>query len=345
MARTKIKLGRSSKSLLNSYATSEYLDPYEIVFASDTKEIGVVGTDKTITWSGALDYTNIADNLRTASSSAKGLMSASDKVYLDSLIDIFENDEDSYVDTLTEILEIFKNYPESTSIINLINSKVAANPNITAINGAVKINYDAKGLVTGSTTLAVGDIPSLPGTKITSGKISSSYLNVGVTSSDVAAGNHSHTITDLNGPEGGTAGNIVVLGSGGIVTTVGGSTYLTPAQGNSAYLGISAKATDSSKLNNQLPSYYLNRANHTGSMPVDKIITSGWGVGNNYLLATGDNGSGVTYLAPGTYVKPASPALTGTPTAPTATRTTNTNQIATTKFVWDVISVIDGGDI
>jgi len=49
-------------------------------------------------------------------------------------------------------------------------------------------------------------------------------------------------------------------------------------------------------------------------------------------------GYGITDAAP-----LASPALTGTPTAPTATVATNTTQLATTAFVQAAISVIDGG--
>jgi phage-related tail fiber protein len=49
-------------------------------------------------------------------------------------------------------------------------------------------------------------------------------------------------------------------------------------------------------------------------------------------------GYGITDAAP-----LASPALTGTPTAPTATVETNTTQLATTAFVQAAISVIDGG--
>lgn len=44
---------------------------------------------------------------------------------------------------------------------------VAANEAITAKTGAVKINYDAKGLVTGSSALAATDIPNLTLAKIT----------------------------------------------------------------------------------------------------------------------------------------------------------------------------------
>ena len=40
-----------------------------------------------------------------------------------------------------------------------------------------------------------------------------------------------------------------------------------------------------------------------------------------------------------------SPAMTGTPTAPTASASTNTTQVATTAFVHSVASVISNSDI
>lgn len=47
------------------------------------------------------------------------------------------------------------------------------------------------------------------------------------------------------------------------------------------------------------------------------------------------------YVVGQAYAKLASPALTGTPTAPTASGGTNTTQIATTAFVASAISAID----
>ena len=62
-----------------------------------------------------------------------------------------------------------------------------------------------------------------------------------------------------------------------------------------------------------------------------------WGIsitGNAGAATTDANGDTFTT----TYAKLASPALTGTPTAPTATNGTNTTQIATTAFVQAAIT-------
>ena len=63
--------------------------------------------------------------LNEATTSLKGLMSAMDKTRLDDLWAVFDNgDDESFVDTLTEILEIFQNYPEGADIMAKLNQKV-----------------------------------------------------------------------------------------------------------------------------------------------------------------------------------------------------------------------------
>jgi len=71
-------------------------------------------------------------------------------------------------------------------------------------------------------------------------------------------------------------------------------------------------------------------------------------VDNTVYAGYGDDGSGnATSVKPiggeGTFAKLDSPALTGTPTAPTATGGTNTTQIATTQFVTSAISTAGSG--
>ena len=63
--------------------------------------------------------------LNEATTSLKGLMSAIDKTRLDNLWAVFDNGEnENFVDTLTEILEIFQNYPEGADIMAKLNQKV-----------------------------------------------------------------------------------------------------------------------------------------------------------------------------------------------------------------------------
>lgn len=67
---------------------------------------------------------------------------------------------------------------------------------------------------------------------------------------------------------------------------------------------------------------------------------------NSDNLFIGTSGANITVIGgAGTFAKKASPAFTGTPTAPTASNGTNTTQIATTAFVQNAVSTAGGGDM
>ncbi len=77
-----------------------------------TTTIANISLKKNITASALIN------NLREATDSLKGLMSSSDKQKLDDLWAIFDNGQDeSFVDTITELLAIFSDYPEGMDII------------------------------------------------------------------------------------------------------------------------------------------------------------------------------------------------------------------------------------
>lgn len=78
------------------------------------------------------------------------------------------------------------------------------------------------------------------------------------------------------------------------------------------YLGAGGGG-DADTLDSQDGTYYLDRANHTGAQAISTVTGLQTALDAKAPLA--------------------SPALTGTPTAPTATAGTNTTQIATTAFV------------
>lgn len=99
----------------------------------------------------------------------------------------------------------------------------------------------------------------------------------------------------------------------------------------------------------------IQRANHTGTQSADTLID---GTTNKAFLAT--ERTKLTGIATGATVNQSdattnaaialkadlvSPALTGTPTAPTATGGTNTTQLATTAFVASAISGLGGGTV
>lgn len=70
------------------------------------------------------------NNLRTilglASTSAQGLMSADDKAHLDALYALLASDDsDTVVNTIAEVLAVFSQYPEGTTIANALALKVA----------------------------------------------------------------------------------------------------------------------------------------------------------------------------------------------------------------------------
>ncbi len=96
--------------------------------------------------------------LNAATQSLQGMMSSTDKKRLDDLWAIFDNgDSEGFVDTLTEILEIFESYPEGADLVSALASKVDANTAIQPAT-ATKITYDSKGLVTGATSATLDDI-------------------------------------------------------------------------------------------------------------------------------------------------------------------------------------------
>lgn len=71
--------------------------------------------------------TEIEKIILTATSTANGFMSKEDKLHLDTLyrlLDETSNDADSFVNTISEILAIFNQYPEGTNLINALNGKV-----------------------------------------------------------------------------------------------------------------------------------------------------------------------------------------------------------------------------
>lgn len=62
----------------------------------------------------------LVNQLRTATDNDKGLMSAVDKGRLDTLYQILTDNEESWVDTIHEILEILENYPEGTNLAGVL---------------------------------------------------------------------------------------------------------------------------------------------------------------------------------------------------------------------------------
>ena len=95
-------------------------------------------------------------------------------------------------------------------------------------------------------------------------------------------------------------------------------------------LGVGDKATDSDKLDGQDSTYYA-----TATALANKLDKTAQAADSAKLGGTEAS----------SFAKLASPALTGTPTAPTAASTTNNTQIATTAFVKSLVGAANNGGI
>lgn len=208
MSRNIIKLARGTKSSIGTKLTNGDLAEYEIVYATDTKEIGVVNMGlASITWSGALDYANIADNLRVATQNKKGAMSAQDKTNLDTLMDLLgseSEDADQIVNNIREVLDAFENFPEGTDLLTkfteLDNGKVDKLTTGPTAGTYTKVTVNTEGQVTEGDGLAASDIPSLPASKITSGTLGVDRGGTGkatFTSGEVLVGNGTSAVSTL----------------------------------------------------------------------------------------------------------------------------------------------------
>lgn len=108
--------------------------------------------------SGDISVAELTGALNEATESLKGLLSASDKGKINSLWAIFDNGaNEDFVDTLTEILEVFASYPQGAELIEKLADKVDKNEAITA-STKTKISYDSKGLVTAGADATLDDI-------------------------------------------------------------------------------------------------------------------------------------------------------------------------------------------
>lgn len=171
----------------------------------------------------------------------------------------------------------------------------------------------ADGVTSVSGTGTVNGI-TLTGTVTSTGSLTlgGTLANVNLTSQVTG------TLPVLNGGTGTTTstgtGNVVLSNSPTLVTPVLG----TPASGNFS--------------------------SGTFTWPTFNQNTSGTAAGLSATLVVGSGGTGTTTsTGTGNVVLSASPTLSGTPLAPTATTGTNTTQLATTAFVQNSISAIAAG--
>lgn len=192
-----------------------------------------------------------------------------------------------------------------------------ANSGVTA-GTYTKITVDAKGRATVGTSLAAGDIPTITLSKI----------------SDAGTAASKNTGT--------ASGNIPILdGSGKIDVNVLPALAITDTfvvVSQAAMLALTAEVGDVAVRTDLNKTFILKTAgasvlaNWQELLTPTDIVTSVAGKTGAVTLSSSDVGLGnVTNESKATMFT--SPALTGTPTAPTASAATNTTQIATTAFV------------
>ena len=196
-------------------------------------------------------------------------------------------------------------------------SATLANSGVTA-GTYPKVTVDAKGRVTGGTSLDVADVPPLSLAKISDAGTAASK-NIGTASGNVP-------ILDSNGKLDSTIVPAIAISDTFVVNT------------QTAMLALTAEVGDICVRTDLNESYILKTAGASTLEHWQKLLTptspvqSVAGKTGTVTLAASDVGLGnVTNESKATML--ANAALTGTPTAPTAATTTNTTQVATTAFV------------
>lgn len=242
----------------------------------------------------------------------------------------------NWAETDPEALSFIQNKPT----LGALSSKNKANYS-TDIEGAPDLSIYLTTTVAGQTYLTKTDASS---TYLSKTDATATYQPKG----SYAAASHTHVtgdITNLNTFKPATAGTADKLATARTIALSGGVTGTETAFDGSAAITIPVTAVDGTKVTGTVPAATKATQDGNGALIASTYaklsgaaFTGTVTIGGVEVVVTTDIADMLTATsAASTYAPKASPALTGTPTAPTAAKGTSTTQIATTAFVQEAM--------
>lgn len=210
------------------------------------------------------------------------------------------------------------------------NFEVNGNLTVTGNTNAVAATYT--GNVTALNYSTAGNVSATGNVTATGNATAANFIGAGLTitsinASNISAGTIANARTTAASANG--ASTIVARDANGSFSANVG-TFTTISGDASAVSNINASNISSGTVASARVS-----GSYTGITGVGTLTAGTW---NANTIAVANGGTGVTTsTGTGSVVLSASPALTGTPTAPTAAVSTDNTQIATTAFVRDII--------
>ena len=210
------------------------------------------------------------------------------------------------------------------------NFEVNGNLTVTGNTNAVAATYT--GNVTALNYSTAGNVSATGNVTATGNATAANFIGAGLTitsinASNISAGTIANARTTASASNG--ASTIVARDANGSFSANVG-TFTTISGDASAVNNINASNISSGTVASARVS-----GSYTGITGVGTLTAGTW---NANTIAVANGGTGVTTsTGTGSVVLSASPALTGTPTAPTAAVSTDNTQIATTAFVRDII--------
>jgi len=304
----------------NSTSLEEYIQDVTGGQIVDSTEIDATYDDATGTTSLALKTTGVtagsygsATSIPTFTVDSKGRVSAAGTVSISTTLNVAGTTGTDAIALATDTLTITGSGPISTAVNSSTNTlTISAADASTSSKGIASFDSASFAVTSGAVSIKAGGVTNtqLVNSSITLGSTS---ISLGA-STTTLAGLTSVTSTNFVGALSGNASTATTLQTARTIAISGPVTGTATSFDGSANITIPVTSLD------------VGHANVKGTLPVAR---GGTGV-------TTSTGSGSVVLS-------ASPALTGTPTAPTAALGTNTTQLATTEFVTAAVDAARSG--